>query len=536
MSGSIQDRALRTTSLDATCRILTLASSVDQAIVFINDLRSRAASGRNAQTDSTVEGPLIDTPRTVSTIPWTISNKYYSADVHFQVRPVAGFSTHHIQRAPAVIFVWSKGEPYRESILRLSQSIAQSEPEVSLAVRLPPRNSTETNDEDDLNVDEEEDSEIDEFLSSHGFEFIDDRGNSLPDDDDQDEGPGFADHGIPGLPRVFDALSTIMWPSMLPHGRPKLSLRTPNRQPLSWASRSNASSLGDSFDRAISGIRLHKEAEDLVRWLEDDPSFRELAKNDPWRSVSEPTTVCASPTSMENALPIHGRTLPEDGQSILGFDDDFTVFVSAPPIESPTGSGQSTPNASFEFGTPHSSGLAAFQPSALYNALGSASDLGTASEDLDAPRKSPLTSADEVNAEEDEEGLPSQKEIAITAARIFGAAGPAPKARSNRKPTSPALERPDDEPFGSSPEPPMQSSLFSLDSLLAPPPSDGDADGLYDIGQFDLSRVLQALRGMKAEIASMEDEGERRRAAAKVALGLVYGFGPLDGDEDDVTC
>ena len=50
-------------------------------------------------------------------------------------------------------------------------------------------------------------------------------------------------------------------------------------------------------------------------------------------------------------------------------------------------------------------------------------------------------------------------------------------------------------------------------------------DGDESFQAFDLSRVFSALQGMKDEIAGMEDEDERRRAAARVALGLVYGLG-----------
>ena len=56
-----------------------------------------------------------------------------------------------------------------------------------------------------------------------------------------------------------------------------------------------------------------------------------------------------------------------------------------------------------------------------------------------------------------------------------------------------------------------------------------DADGSF--AAFDLSRVFSALQGMKDEIAGMEDEDERRRAAARVALGLVYGLG-VGGDRE----
>jgi hypothetical protein len=42
---------------------------------------------------------------------------------------------------------------------------------------------------------------------------------------------------------------------------------------------------------------------------------------------------------------------------------------------------------------------------------------------------------------------------------------------------------------------------------------------------LDLTHVLSALEGMKAEIASMDDEAERRKAAAKVAVDLVCVLG-----------
>ena len=54
-------------------------------------------------------------------------------------------------------------------------------------------------------------------------------------------------------------------------------------------------------------------------------------------------------------------------------------------------------------------------------------------------------------------------------------------------------------------------------------PEEGEADESF--AAFDLSRVFSSLQGMKEEIAGMENEDERRRAAARVALGLVYGLG-----------
>jgi hypothetical protein len=52
---------------------------------------------------------------------------------------------------------------------RLAGDMSGYEPEVSLAVRLPPSGGTEADRDDD----EDDEAEIDEFLSSNGFEFID---------------------------------------------------------------------------------------------------------------------------------------------------------------------------------------------------------------------------------------------------------------------------------------------------------------------------------------------------------------------------
>lgn len=55
-------------------------------------------------------------------------------------------------------------QPYKDDIRRIAQDLTGCEPEVCLAVKVPPVLS-ESADEDD--------SEIDAFLSSHGFEYVD---------------------------------------------------------------------------------------------------------------------------------------------------------------------------------------------------------------------------------------------------------------------------------------------------------------------------------------------------------------------------
>ena len=43
-------------------------------------------------------------------IPWTIENRYYSADVHFAVHPMHGLAPYMLQNVPAIIFVWESNK------------------------------------------------------------------------------------------------------------------------------------------------------------------------------------------------------------------------------------------------------------------------------------------------------------------------------------------------------------------------------------------------------------------------------------------
>ena len=64
-------------------------------------------------------------------------------------------------------------------------------------------------------------------------------------------------------------------------------------------------------------------------------------------------------------------------------------------------------------------------------------------------------------------------------------------------------------------------------------PSDMDVESEgenSDIPPFDLTRVLHSLQAVRGEIAGMDDEEERKRMAAKVALGFVYGM-DIDADK-----
>jgi hypothetical protein len=220
-------------------------------------------------------------------------------------------------------------------------------------------------------------------------------------------------------------------------------------------------SLGDVLGQE----RRQRDMADLARWLEEDLDVQQKAREDPWKTAADTAGVVGSPTEM--VFPTVGQ-----GGERFGFDDDFTVFVSAPAEPTPSGSsaGQDEDAVFEESSFDESPSTGRLNTSSLYHSLGSMSDLG------------------ELQDEEDEDWLPTKDEIKGSAEKIFGSSQqPPPAAKS-------------------------------------PPESSRDNADEDDLAAFDLSNVLSALQGMKEEIAGIDDEDQRRKAAAKVALGLVYGL------------
>jgi len=77
-----------------------------------------------------------------------------------------------------------------------------------------------------------------------------------------------------------------------------------------------------------------------------------------------------------------------------------------------------------------------------------------------------------------------------------------------------------DEDMPSTNEILLTSQRIFGQSLAAP--EEGEDDG--EMGEFDLGSIMGALQSMKEEIAGMTNEEEKRKAAARVALGLVWGL------------
>ena len=61
-------------------------------------------------------------------IPWTIKNKYYSANVHFHLVEYAYWDPQLALRVPAIIFVWTRGQVILSLPFRLTAPLIRLYP------------------------------------------------------------------------------------------------------------------------------------------------------------------------------------------------------------------------------------------------------------------------------------------------------------------------------------------------------------------------------------------------------------------------
>ena len=310
-----------------------------------------------------------------------------------------------------------------------------------------------------------------------------------------------------------------MWPSMVRRGPIQTN---------PGISSDDCHNLARLVGEKISGKdrdRMQRELEELERWLDaDDADTCSTVGEDevPWSTVVTPGTLSPSSSGfLENSRP----TTPK-----AGFDDDFTSFVSASSASSAGVSGVSPedlstlprfpPLTSTSFGstfsfdspstghsTPISDVHAAFDTTRLahggpYKSLGSMSDFGD-------PDKEPANVQLSSNSDGEDDDMPSRMEIAETSHKIFGVI-----------------------PLSLSPIQEQGDRSFQPLTALGGVPLQSYPGGEHDVEMadanlehFDLQGVLGALQGLKEEISGMPDE-ERRKAAARVALGLAYGLNP----------
>ncbi|KAH7912547.1 hypothetical protein BJ138DRAFT_1083423 [Hygrophoropsis aurantiaca] len=507
------------------CSILVIASSRDHSLDLVRRLLHHP--------DSRLSNSEED-------IPWKITNKYYSADVSFHIRQLSTWIPAYSQldSIPAVVFVWVDGEPYKDLLQLLQQKLSAHEFEVVLAIRIPrsslPQSTTPISeqslptpkDEIESSQSTEDDQDVDAYMSAHGFEFIDiqDSSNagSIPDSDKSVDRSGAL-----GLPRVIDALSTIMWPSMIQNTRKKdraQNLLTDDETQDSLSILINGRTSGDGLRERQD--RMQRELEALESWLNEDNSDDNSDETNVDQGAIE-----KDPWNLASRTPTSGSSTPG-----VGFEDDFAAFVSAPPIQTtdlslqnpPSSTQRSRPfkssfSSTFSFDSASStSGRstptlgehddAHLAPTSIpYKSLGSVSDLGDPDEYMHADNS--------VEDNGDDGDIPTKDEIAATTRRIFGSTPLtiSPTAeRSIHSSLAPDME----ETQAVRPSSSLESS--SVSAILSTIPA-------ADLEAFDMQNVLSTLQCLKDEISGMSDSKERRRAAARVALGLVYGL--HDGDE-----
>lgn len=152
-----------------------------------------------------------------------------------------------------------------------------------------------------------------------------------------------------------------------------------------------------------------------------------------------------------------------------GFDDDFSDFVSAPAPPSTDSVSKSL--------------VGEVPPEATYD------------QDHNDPEDD-LFSRD---------FFPTDQEILMTSHRIFGPLLPSQRASSSR------AARVEDEGKHDEGEDEDEDG------------DEDESDALPDV-EFDLSKIMGALQGLKEEISGIEDEEAKRKMAAKVAMGLLYGL------------
>lgn len=490
--------------------VLVLALDRDQALSLLREL----VNDDSVREDATC-------------IPWTISNRYYSADVQFILRELTGWAPveDELKKVPAVIFVWSTGQPYKEHAEYLSQQLSHYQFEVVLGVRLIPSTAPAVPALEDV-------QDIDCRLSSLGFEFVDTA------DSDSNR------HDIPGVPRIIDALSAIMWPSMTqkssPQDKPRSLIATMHQK---------GSILSESHHDLVTALlnsgrsrddHTHRQLQQLAGWLDEKtPGAGTDDTESAWANDDNAISIWSTAVTPGNMTPHALSDLgSHPGTPEPGFDDDFTAFVSAPelnlsdvtvdtrtsqgaqnqphlPSKSPlassssfsstfcfesAASGPSTPSVEKpdhqsldnSYLTPSNTSLVSYRP------LGSVSDFG----DSDTETCHECAGGPCSSEHEDDE-MPTTAEIAETSRRIFGSVPLTASPTVDRKEA--ILPDGDDD----------------LEALLRDRNEDED---LPDLRRFDLQEVLSALQGLKEEIAGMSDDKERRKAAAQVALGLVYGL------------
>lgn len=347
------------------------------------------------------------------------------------------------------------------------------------------------------------------------------------------------------MPRIIDALSAIMWPSMTrkstPHDKPRSLLGTMHQK---------GSILSESHHDLVTALlnsgrsrddRTHRQLQELASWLDEKKTGTETDDAESASANDDTITIWSTAVTPGNMTPHALSDVgSHPGSPEPGFDDDFTAFVSASEsssfdvVDTSTSQGSrqnqphlrnNSPLAASSFSSTFSFESAASGPStpnvekpeqqsldnsyltpfntSSYRPLGSVSDFGDPDTETCHERAGGPCSSEHNGSEHENDEMPTTDEIAETSRRIFGSVPLTASPTVDRKKTV------------------LSDGDGDLEALIR---ESSEGDDLPDLRRFDLQEVLSSLQGLKEEIAGMSDDKERRKAAARVALGLVYGL------------
>ncbi|KAI0004578.1 hypothetical protein BJV74DRAFT_385226 [Russula compacta] len=534
-------------------RILVISASLDQARAAVKLIKAFVDD------DDPSDLPLPDT------IPWTIKNKYYSADVHFRLVEFAHWNPQSALRVPAVIFVWACGQPYAEHVFALQNGLSRFEPEVALAVALgrePPHH-------------DDPPEGPDSFLADHGFEYIDGERTRHPertstsaettgdeiDDDDED---------VQGLPRVIDALSTIMWPTMVRKrdednasssrggGKRQSQLRpslfdfddvlhaegeeADEETTLAALMEADAADHGVPLTRAS---RMQREMDTLERWLVENEELHEAELRATGLDDNDVDEDEDDHSDSGDALPSVQVQVQDKAPDIRVPPSEDDPWTWAPNTSKPTSTPTPTPSmttaavtaASHTITIPSSGfddDFSAFVPAPVVSVSVSGAVSAPAS-------TSAFASVAAVAHLHD-----NHQTLALLPSHTGGS------FRSLRSAAS-DVEIGDDVGYEALDD---RSSLnFSADEYghghgpenEHPRVLDDDPDlrtSMDRVGErtaslgdvpFDLANILGTLQTMREDVARIEDEGERRATTARFASEFVFNRMGVDGDEREET-
>ncbi|KAG2009569.1 hypothetical protein CC2G_012487 [Coprinopsis cinerea AmutBmut pab1-1] len=412
---------------DISCRIVIVSSSLSKGDILVQNLKRLSAKAKkglglpvgDARTPAIEddvgdgEGKNANVNENESLVepkfyPWTISNRYYTANVHFSLHSLSRTYPAVFEGIPALVVAWTHGEPIEEYMKDLQKAMGGYEPEILLGVRLP-------GDKETGGIEEEDD--LDSMMISYGFEYIDasrplDPTRARNEDED----------GVPHLPRVLDALSAFMWPSMstntdLPHNdnnnntvdgsdtdspssSQHTSPRPPRHQPtLDHIINRDPFAILQALEELDAEFNFGEDNEDgtggyhetlkQLAMLEAESKAAGIMTDSPPSGFTDLSRTTNAPNQNQNSdlsIPFGlSETRSLKPKISIGFEDDFSAFVTAPPEDDDNElrkdfaavqihSGRTSPDYDLLLSADPAGDFAS--RGSLYRSLGSMSDLG----------------------------------------------------------------------------------------------------------------------------------------------------------------